>query len=121
MPGNEVAGHQLRWPRVALDTGQNRTAAAAAAAHKSDVLGIAGLENQVGLLGLGKDLHYCSLIDVAAQAIANIIIRPFAEHEASLLRRIAASAHYVLLAAADAGGYRELLMGLDQFLSPFIR
>jgi len=121
MFGHEGAGHHFRWPRMALDTGQNRAAAAAAAAHKSDIPGIAGLENQVGLIGLGEDLHHCSLVDVAAQAIANIIIRPIAEHEACLLRRIAASAHYLPLAAAHTGGYRELFLGLDQLLSPLIR
>jgi len=105
---------------MALDAGQNGAATAAAAAHKGDALGIAGLQNQAGLVGLGEYFHHCTLIDVAAQAIANIIIGSFAEHETGLLRRIAASAHYLLLAAADAGGYRELLMGLDQLLSPLI-
>jgi hypothetical protein len=61
------------------------------------------------------------LINIATQAIANIIIRPFAEYEACLLGRIAATPYFLSLTATDAGSYRELLVGLDQFFSPFIR
>ncbi len=45
MPGSEWAGHQLRWPRMLFDAGQNPTPAAAAAAHENDFLGVAWLEN----------------------------------------------------------------------------
>jgi hypothetical protein len=58
---------------------------------------------------------------MASYAITDIIIRPIAEHEACLLGRIAANTYFLSLAATDAGGYCELLMGFDQLLSPFIR
>jgi hypothetical protein len=61
------------------------------------------------------------LINRSTYAIPNIIIRPFAEYEACLLGRIAAHTYFLSLAAADAGSYCELLMGLDQLFSPFIR
>ena len=52
----ERAGHELRWPWVRLDSGQNRTTAATAAAHDNHFLGIVGLENEVSLIGHGEDL-----------------------------------------------------------------
>jgi putative hemolysin len=58
---------------------------------------------------------------MATYAIANIIIRPFAEYEACLLGHMATTTYFLSLAATDAGSDCELLMGLDQLLSPFIR
>jgi hypothetical protein len=79
------------------------------------------LENEVSIVGRGEDVCHFRLINIATQAIANIIIRPFAEYEACLLGRVAATARFLSLAATNAGSYCELVMGLDQLLSPFIR
>jgi hypothetical protein len=104
-----------------FEAGQNPTTAAAAATHDNQFPRIVGLENEVSLVGHGEDLCHFRSINIATQPIANIIIRPFAEYEACLLGRIAAAPYFLSLTATDAGSYRELLMGLDQLLSPFIR
>jgi hypothetical protein len=104
-----------------FETGQNPTTAAAAAAHDNQFPRIVGLENQVSLVGYGEDLCHFRLINIATQAIANVIIRPFAEYEACFLGRVAATTRLLSLAATDAGSDCELLMGFNQLLSPFIR
>jgi hypothetical protein len=103
-----------------FETGQNPTTAATAATHDNQVPRIVRLENEVSLVGYGEDLCHFRLINIATQAIANIVIRPFAEYETRLLGRIAATTDFLSFAATDAGSYCELLMGLDQLLSPFI-
>ncbi len=55
MFGSERAGYKLRWSWMRLDPGQNRTAAATAAAQDNHFFGIVGLENEVRLIGHGED------------------------------------------------------------------
>ena len=45
MSNSEWAGHDLGWPWVRFETGQNRATAATAATHDNHFSGIAGLEN----------------------------------------------------------------------------
>ena len=121
MSSSERTDNEFGWPWMSLDTGQNPTTAATAATHDNHFPRIVGLEDQVSLVGYGKDVCYFRSINIACYSITNIIIRPFAEYEACLLGRIAANTYFLSLATADAGSYCELLMSVDQLLSPFVR
>jgi hypothetical protein len=86
MFGSESTGHKFGWFWMGLDSGQNRTTAAAAAAHDNHFFRIVRLEYELGLFGRYENLCYFRLVNITGGAVADIVIRPFAEYETRLFR-----------------------------------
>ena len=114
--GAERRGDELRRTRVLLDRPQDPAAAAAAHADVGDPFGVARLEDQSFRIRPLENGQRLLAVDPPAHPVLLVIIDPPAHDQAGVFELAATFAHHRPLAAADAGGDEEAVLGADHFL-----
>jgi hypothetical protein len=108
---HEGCGHKAGRFRVALEVFQHLTAATAAAADVHNLLSVAGLQHQPGLVGLLKDFQGFLFVYNPTKTVLLIIASACPKDKAGFFGPFASLAHHFVLPAADAGCHQPLLLG----------
>ena len=99
--GDERAGDGFGRFGMALQPVQNAATTATTAADEHTVLGIAGLQHQIGRIGPCEDGHNFILVNGAPPATPYVVVGKLAKYQAALLRRIAPPTGHFRPAAAN--------------------